>query len=257
MFRTLIYPSWGAEACNTDTTPNQPHWNSNTRRTKKYTTNVVTQQNSRKLLMMDILMSETCWAHKKWNNIASDIQLVFYSSTATMMHCQINIRFTYEFCCLRGWFVYHIFHILLVLWLSTFRGSCIVIYAYNKSQRDARFLKCIWESTFSNTFEKLYLIKYFIKYIWEIVHLVGFHYKNFLVLFYFNVYMVVCFVWFCLILYKYLLCILIVIYVPFWVFCVILLFCVLYVCKCLLYYCHWVSTQLRLTNIPYHKIHTM
>jgi len=27
---------------------------------------MVIQQNSRKLLMMDILMSETCWAHKKW-----------------------------------------------------------------------------------------------------------------------------------------------------------------------------------------------
>jgi len=36
---------------------------------------VVIQQNSRKLLMMDILMSETCWAHKKWNKIASDIEL--------------------------------------------------------------------------------------------------------------------------------------------------------------------------------------
>jgi len=39
------------------------------------------QQHSRKLLMMDILMSETCWVHKKWNKIASDIKLVFYSST--------------------------------------------------------------------------------------------------------------------------------------------------------------------------------
>jgi len=96
MFRTLIYPSsgacdfsivsphwlrvffsmhvgvsvwlvgvvsvWQAEAsaCHTDTTPNQPHRNSNTHRTKNNTTNVVIQQNSRKLLMMDILMSETC-----------------------------------------------------------------------------------------------------------------------------------------------------------------------------------------------------
>jgi len=51
-------------------------------------------QNSRKLLMMDILMSETCWAHKKWNKIASDIKLVFHSSTITMMHSPINIRFT-------------------------------------------------------------------------------------------------------------------------------------------------------------------
>jgi len=48
------------EACNTDTTPTQPHRNSNTHQTKNITTNVVIQQNSRKLLMMDILMSETC-----------------------------------------------------------------------------------------------------------------------------------------------------------------------------------------------------
>jgi len=26
-------------------------------------------------------MAEICWANKKWNNIASDIKLVFYSST--------------------------------------------------------------------------------------------------------------------------------------------------------------------------------
>jgi len=70
-----------ASACNTDTTPTQPHRNSNTHRTKNNTTNVVIQQNSSKLLMMDILMSETCWAHKKWNKIASYIKLVFCSST--------------------------------------------------------------------------------------------------------------------------------------------------------------------------------
>jgi len=131
MFRKLIYPSSGAcdysvelphwsivlgsmcvgvsvwlgwsgirvagcslhSACNTDTTPIQPHRNSNTHRTKNNTTNEVIRQNSRKLLMMDILISETCWAHKKWNKIATDIKLVFYSSTITMMHGPINIRF--------------------------------------------------------------------------------------------------------------------------------------------------------------------
>jgi len=36
-------------------------------------------------MMMAILMSETCWAHKKWNKIASDIKLVFYSSNALML----------------------------------------------------------------------------------------------------------------------------------------------------------------------------
>ena len=32
------------------------------------------------------------WVHKKWNKIASDIKLVFYSSTITMMHGPINIK---------------------------------------------------------------------------------------------------------------------------------------------------------------------
>ena len=115
MFRTLIYPSSGAcncvvdlphrsscsqfvvfvfqaSACKTSTTQNQPHQISNTQRTENKTSDVVNQQHSCKLLMMDILMSKTCWAHKKWNKIASDIKLVFHSSTITMMHGPINIR---------------------------------------------------------------------------------------------------------------------------------------------------------------------
>jgi len=94
MFRTLINPSSGAcdfpvlsphglcvlvSMC-VGVSVTQPHRNSNTHWTKNNTTNVVIQQNSRKLLMMDILMSETCWAHKKWNKIASDVKLVLYSS---------------------------------------------------------------------------------------------------------------------------------------------------------------------------------
>ena len=41
-------------------------------------------KHSRKLLMMDILISKTCWAHKKWNKIASDIKLAFHSSTTSL-----------------------------------------------------------------------------------------------------------------------------------------------------------------------------
>ena len=68
--------------CKTSTTQNQPHQNSNTQRTENKTTDVVNQQHSRKLPMMDILMSETCWAHNKWKKIASDIKVVFHSSTS-------------------------------------------------------------------------------------------------------------------------------------------------------------------------------
>ena len=82
-----------ASACNTGTTQNQPHQIPNTQHTENKTTDVVIQQHSRKLLMMDILMSETCWVHKKWNKIASDIKFVLYSSSITMMHGPINIRF--------------------------------------------------------------------------------------------------------------------------------------------------------------------
>jgi len=110
MFRTLIYPSSGAcdysvelqhwsyctscvSACNTDTTPTQPHRNSNKHRTKNKSTDVLIQQNSRKLLMMDILMPETCW-----NKISSENKLVFYSWTITMMHGPINISFAKNSC---------------------------------------------------------------------------------------------------------------------------------------------------------------
>ena len=54
---------------------------SNTQRTENKPTDVVIHQHSRNLLMMDILISETFWARKKWNKLASDIKSVFHSST--------------------------------------------------------------------------------------------------------------------------------------------------------------------------------
>ena len=81
-----------ASACKTNTTQNQPHQISNTQRTENKTTNVVIQQHNRRLLKMDILTSETCWAYKNWNKTANGIKLVFHSSTITMMHGPINIR---------------------------------------------------------------------------------------------------------------------------------------------------------------------
>jgi len=49
---------------------------------------VVIQQNSRKLLMMDILMSETCQAHKKWNKNSKwhQVGLLFSNSLTFNRH---------------------------------------------------------------------------------------------------------------------------------------------------------------------------
>ena len=125
MFRTLIYPSSGACDC-VDELPHRSScsqfvvcwsfccgWylvvfvlqveallqpakrtppnisrskNSKTQRTENKTIDVVNHQHSRRLLKIAILMSETCWAHNKWNKIASDIKLVFHSSAIASLN---------------------------------------------------------------------------------------------------------------------------------------------------------------------------
>ena len=67
---------------------------SNTQRTKSNTTDVVIEQHSRKLLMMEIFVFETCSEHKKWRNkISSDIKLVFYSTTNKAVNLYVATRF--------------------------------------------------------------------------------------------------------------------------------------------------------------------
>jgi len=99
ILKKIITAVLQAEACNADTTPTQPHRNTNTHRTKNNTNNVVIQQNSRKLLMMDILMSKTCWARMKWNKHSKWHQVGLFFSTITMMYGPINIRYTHICVC--------------------------------------------------------------------------------------------------------------------------------------------------------------
>jgi len=95
-----------ASACKTNTTQNQPHQISNTQRTENKTTDVVIHQHNRKLLMMDILMSETCWTHKKWNKIASDIKWAFHSETLYRFKTDFEMHFkrqVAELCTVQAW----------------------------------------------------------------------------------------------------------------------------------------------------------
>ena len=78
--------------------------------------------------MMDTLMSETRWAHKKWNKIASDIKLVFYSSTSILLilswekiHEQKRFRSTvvYDF---KSFFMLH-----WLIYLKHFTANAILI----------------------------------------------------------------------------------------------------------------------------------
>jgi len=110
-----------AETCNTDTTPTQPHRNSNTHWTKNNTTNVVIQQNSRKLLMMDILMSETCWAHKKWNKNSKwhEVGLLFPTIYFLFVHGVIYINCKEDDECI----VYIMLSTLHVFWWKMFGGE--------------------------------------------------------------------------------------------------------------------------------------
>ena len=51
------------------------------------------------------LISETCWAHKKWNKIASDIKLVFHSLTILVflfISCAVHFHITLWYNALSG-----------------------------------------------------------------------------------------------------------------------------------------------------------
>jgi len=53
--------------------------------------------------MMDILMYETCWAHKKWNKIARDkpcfsLQHGYHSNPTTLKHQRTSNQEKYDQC---------------------------------------------------------------------------------------------------------------------------------------------------------------
>jgi len=99
MFRALLCSSSGARDYAADYVSLQPgHYSSLTAPYLQHTANQErydqcgNQQHSRELLMMSIVMLETCWAYKKHNKITSGIRLVFYSSVILY-----DVRFSHVF----------------------------------------------------------------------------------------------------------------------------------------------------------------
>ena len=69
MFGGVRYAGWSTTCFNLHNEHHQTSSaaNPNTQRKENKITDVIIHQHSRKLLKMDILMSETCWANNKWN----------------------------------------------------------------------------------------------------------------------------------------------------------------------------------------------
>ena len=138
--------------------------------------------------MMDILMSETCWAHKKWNKIASDIKLVFYSSTITTMHGAINIRlmFLYLKFCLIYEMEKWVFqmevcqeHCTSFILLCSSRKKysyiteCRIVFEVLQSiKRDRKFQypHTVIKGNIPSYFNKLVLLLFLILFPWRILH---------------------------------------------------------------------------------------
>ena len=180
MFRTLIYPSSGACDCVDElphrsscsqyvvccsfccgwylvvfvlqlealvhqpvkrTPPNiSRSKNSNTQRTENKTTDVVIHQQSRRFLKMDILMSETCWAHNNSNKITSDIKLVFHSS-AILSVCSYSCvsypaRKWFRFCAV---FYCH----LWTVWLCHIFPHCLANVARFSEKKIIGYKMCV------------------------------------------------------------------------------------------------------------------
>jgi len=79
MFRTLLCPSSGARDYDVQTSLQSGHYSSLTAPNLQPTANQErndqcgNQHHRRELLMMGIVMPETCWAYKKYNKIISGI----------------------------------------------------------------------------------------------------------------------------------------------------------------------------------------
>jgi len=83
---SVLQPAYGYH-----TTPAKLQRNTNTHRTR-WNIHEITQQISRKLLRMDLLTSETCWALN--NEIIKQVTSSWsLYSTITMMHGPINIKY--------------------------------------------------------------------------------------------------------------------------------------------------------------------
>jgi hypothetical protein len=119
---------------------------------------------------MDILMFKTWWAHKKWNKIASDIKLVFHSSTIVMMHGPINIIFT-----MLSSVIYRGYLKLSVLWLQMHFQSWNCSQAVSKPVWHISLLCVQWKTPDDGQMNCPKHVEFYSKNKFEkLVHVVGF-----------------------------------------------------------------------------------
>ena len=86
----VVWYPYAGFSLHTDTTPPQPHCNVTSTHIEPDTTHEVTQRISRKLLRMDVLTSETCWALNKV------ILKQVASSWSLFTQPQMSLNTTYE-----------------------------------------------------------------------------------------------------------------------------------------------------------------
>jgi hypothetical protein len=153
--------------------------------------------------------------------------------------CISLLEYIYKVCCLYGCLVYHIppysfglSHSVIFFWFITFCHILLVYHILSYSFGLSHSVIFFWFITFCHI-----LLVYFHSIYGCMFCMLLFNCVNY-------VFLLLC------------LCILIVMYVTFCVFCCTVLFCVLSVCKCVLYYCHRVSTQLRLSISYQYYPHT-
>jgi len=95
------------------------------------------QYHSRELLMMGIVMPETCWGYKKYNKITSGIYFIFYSSLKIFHFVQTETRsFSIEIRVNLNGLYSHCFSLFIHRYDSLTRLWIVIVYKHLGEKRN-------------------------------------------------------------------------------------------------------------------------